>query len=245
MKLDEIAPVEFIEIEPIRLDKRCGACNGPIFIKDSTGKDAKVYTDKAGHGPVCPICFKLVRTFEQLAAKKYIELCTRNKIDYRISPTPFTLEIFSQWLRDTDFMLLRDKSIKRKRRLYNRTGIYHTNPSCGMDGWPHIDRIDSMQGYLLQNMQVLAQEHNLHKRTKIVIGPKTQTMKFFKTLRQQLKLTRYEMAKKLDLLPQTYLYYENKAQGCGLHVICKVRKATGLSWDEIGKMLDKEYRDRK
>ena len=65
-------------------------------------------------------------------------------------------------------------------------------------------------------------------------------MRFLKEIREREGLTAYGMAKKLSLLPQTYIQYERKAQGIRIKTLCNIRKKLGLTWDELGKYLDRE-----
>lgn len=70
---------------------------------------------------------------------------------------------------------------------------------------------------------------------------KTGTMRFFKKIREKLGLTKYEMANHLGMLPPTYYYYEDKAKGCSFEVLASVRKKLGISWNDLGALIDAEY----
>lgn len=65
-------------------------------------------------------------------------------------------------------------------------------------------------------------------------------MKFLKTIRENRKLSQYEMATFLGLRPQTYFYYEKKAQGINLSTLADIRKRLKLTWQELGAFIDEE-----
>lgn len=67
-------------------------------------------------------------------------------------------------------------------------------------------------------------------------------MKWLKTLREAQGLTQYGMARKLGLLVNTYIYYEAKAKGVNLEVLSHMRRKLGLSWEELGNLIDKEVK---
>lgn len=48
------------------------------------------------------------------------------------------------------------------------------------------------------------------------------------------------MALFLDMLPQTYGHYENKAAGIKLETLSHIRKKLDLSWSELGRLIDEE-----
>lgn len=66
-------------------------------------------------------------------------------------------------------------------------------------------------------------------------------MKFVAILRKRLKLTRYGLAKKLELPVQSIDHLEIKGQSIRPETLCKLRIAAGISWSEMGRILDKEY----
>lgn len=70
-------------------------------------------------------------------------------------------------------------------------------------------------------------------------------MEFLRKLRESRGLTRYAMAKKLGLIQQTYIHYEEKAAGIKLDTLARIRQALGLSWDELGAMIDNEVKKKK
>jgi DNA-binding XRE family transcriptional regulator len=105
---------------------------------------------------------------------------------------------------------------------------------------PTIDRIDGWMGYELANLQVITHSENSSKGDRTAIGRRERTMLFFKTLRNKLNLTKYEMARHLDILPQSYYYYEEKARGCSFEILSLIRKKLEISWEEIGQLIDKD-----
>lgn len=68
-------------------------------------------------------------------------------------------------------------------------------------------------------------------------------MRFLKKLRGEL--TQYSMAKKLGMIPNTYIHYETKAQGIKLDALVHIRKVLNLSWPELGEMIEKEVEENK
>lgn len=66
--------------------------------------------------------------------------------------------------------------------------------------------------------------------------------KLFEGLRAKRELTKYEMANYLGMLPQSYYYLEEKAQGCSFEVLSSVRAKSGLSWNQFGIMIDEEVK---
>ena len=65
-------------------------------------------------------------------------------------------------------------------------------------------------------------------------------MRFLKKLREDLGLKPYSMAKRLGLLTNTYVYYEEKAEGIKLEALSDIRRKLGLTWNQLGKMIDEE-----
>ncbi len=66
-------------------------------------------------------------------------------------------------------------------------------------------------------------------------------MKFIKHIRKQLGLTRYALAKELNIASQSIDHLEAKGIAMKLDSLCKLRKVSGLSWSKFGEMLDKEF----
>jgi transcriptional regulator with XRE-family HTH domain len=54
----------------------------------------------------------------------------------------------------------------------------------------------------------------------------------------------YRMAKMLDISQTSYNYLEREAKGVQFSMLCRIRKAFGLSWQSLGKMLDEEFLDQ-
>lgn len=66
-------------------------------------------------------------------------------------------------------------------------------------------------------------------------------MKFVKIIRENLGLTRYRLARELGEATQTIDNLEEKARLIRPELLCKIRKLSGLSWNQLGLLLDKEY----
>jgi transcriptional regulator with XRE-family HTH domain len=79
----------------------------------------------------------------------------------------------------------------------------------------------------------------------MIVCSKVPAMRFLKTLREAQGLTQYAMAKKLGLIINTYVQYETRAQGCNLEVLNHMRKILGLSWEELGRLIEKEIKENK
>lgn len=69
-------------------------------------------------------------------------------------------------------------------------------------------------------------------------------MRFLKTIRDSRGLSQYEMATFLGLRPQTYFYYEKKAQGINLSTLADIRKRLKLSWQELGSFIEEEVSEQ-
>jgi len=74
------------------------------------------------------------------------------------------------------------------------------------------------------------------KKESLEYGP----MRFLKKLRQDRGLTCYGMAKKLGLLVNTYVNYEESGRRVDLVKLSDMRKSLELTWDEIGSLIDRE-----
>lgn len=70
-------------------------------------------------------------------------------------------------------------------------------------------------------------------------------MRFLRKIREAQGLTQYGMAKKLNLLIPTYVHYETKARGINLEVLNSMRQKLGLSWEELGNLIEKEIKEYK
>jgi len=67
-------------------------------------------------------------------------------------------------------------------------------------------------------------------------------MRFLEKLRKKQKLTQYAAAKKLDMLPQSYTHLEEKSAGCKLITLVKIKNAFALSWEQLGKLIEREVK---
>lgn len=66
-------------------------------------------------------------------------------------------------------------------------------------------------------------------------------MKFIGTIRKRLRLTRYALAKELEIKTQSIDHLEEKGLSMKIDTLCKLRRVSGLSWDKFGSMLDREF----
>jgi transcriptional regulator with XRE-family HTH domain len=69
-------------------------------------------------------------------------------------------------------------------------------------------------------------------------------VKFIKTIREQLGFTRYKLSRVLNIPTQSVDHWEEKGVAIKPEVLCKLRKLGGLTWGEMGKMLDDEFLDK-
>lgn len=70
---------------------------------------------------------------------------------------------------------------------------------------------------------------------------KPRGMKWLKRLRLQIGIeSRYEMAKRLDMLDASYRYLEVVAKGCANETLVTIKRKTGKSWEQIGKLIEQE-----
>lgn len=70
-------------------------------------------------------------------------------------------------------------------------------------------------------------------------------VKFLTKIRESLGLTRYGLARRLNIPTQSVDYFEKDGQSLKLSVLVKLRKIGGLTWIQLGKMLDDEFDDSK
>jgi transcriptional regulator with XRE-family HTH domain len=71
------------------------------------------------------------------------------------------------------------------------------------------------------------------------------SMRFLKKLREQKGLTQYAMAKHLGMIQQTYIHDENKGAGIKIETLSQIREKLGLSWDELGRLIDDEAKEQR
>lgn len=173
---------------------------------------------------ICTECWPRSLDREIFAIFKRLESRQRRNFSADLS---FDYQQFREWLIQSDYFLLLKRA--KRVRLCNR----------GMH-LPSIDRINSGLDYRLDNMQVITIGQNSSKNSNAAVGALQKTMRFFKRLRDKLGLTKYEMARHLGILPQSYYYFEEKARGCSFEVLILIKKKLGLSWEEIGKLIEEE-----
>lgn len=106
---------------------------------------------------------------------------------------------------------------------------------------PSVDRIESWRGYDFDNIQILSLGRNIAKNNHYALGAQRATMRLFKKLREEKGLTKYEMAKFLEMSPSTYYYYEDEAKGCSFEILCLIRRKLEISWERIGQLIDDEF----
>ena len=47
------------------------------------------------------------------------------------------------------------------------------------------------------------------------------------------------------MIPNTYINYEGKAQGIKRDVFARIRETLGLSWSQLGELVDREVKEIK
>lgn len=71
-------------------------------------------------------------------------------------------------------------------------------------------------------------------------------MRFLAKLRKDLGIrSMYKMAERLGMLNNTYIYLEKKAKGCELQTLVDIKEKCGLSWDQLGDMIEMEVKTYK
>jgi len=67
-------------------------------------------------------------------------------------------------------------------------------------------------------------------------------VKFIKKIRKSMgDITRYRLADLMGIKTQVLDYYEEKGQTLTMDRLCKLRDVSGLSWEELGKLIEAEY----
>lgn len=72
-------------------------------------------------------------------------------------------------------------------------------------------------------------------------------MKFFETLRKEMGLSQAELARKLSKPLQSVRIWcgttklQRPLTGIDLRVLVKMKRLSGMSWSNIGKMLESEF----
>jgi DNA-binding XRE family transcriptional regulator len=174
---------------------------------------------------LCDKCWP--KSSEKIAEGMYNRMAVRQRTNFK-SKLTFTFAEFWQWLQANDF----EARVKKTPKAH----------ALNWDERLSIDRINSWLDYRLDNIQILTTGENCSKGNGPAIAARRVTMKFFEKLRDKKKLTKYEMARFLGMLPQTYYYLEEKARGCSFEILCMVKDKMGLSWEEMGLMIEKEVK---
>ena len=65
-------------------------------------------------------------------------------------------------------------------------------------------------------------------------------MKTVETIRKRLDLTHYGLAKKLGLTQPGLIHLERKSKGIQIITLSRLRKLSGLSWEEVGVLIDRD-----
>ena len=69
---------------------------------------------------------------------------------------------------------------------------------------------------------------------------KAKSVKWLRFLREELGLSKYAMARKIGVTPQSYQYLEARAKGCQIKTLVDAKRGTGKSWEEIGRLFEKD-----
>lgn len=69
-------------------------------------------------------------------------------------------------------------------------------------------------------------------------------MEFLEILRKNKKLSQNAMAEFLDMRTSSYVYLEKRANGIQLDTLVRIKNRLGISWADLGKLIEKEYRDK-
>lgn len=67
-----------------------------------------------------------------------------------------------------------------------------------------------------------------------------QPMKTLETIRNKLGLSDYKMSQRLGLTQPGYIHTERKGKSLRIDVLCKLQRISGLTWAELGKMLERD-----
>ena len=70
-------------------------------------------------------------------------------------------------------------------------------------------------------------------------------MRFLRGLQDKAGLKPNRAAIMLGVPPQTYHYWLNNADSIKFEYLARIRKAFGLSWNELGKLIDEEIAQNK
>lgn len=198
--------------------------------KDSDGRaswiEDRILVQELPAEAVCRVCLGLIpKTPESEMFDMYRRMSTRNKLNFG-QPVRFGFKEFEAWIAGTKY--------REILAAYEAAG----RKSKGLA--PCVDRINSWAEYSLNNIQIITCAENSGKGAGPALGAKELTMKFFKKLREDRGLSKYEMARLLEMLPQTYYYYEDQAKGCSFEILSHIRKKLKLSWSQLGKLIDGE-----
>lgn len=74
-------------------------------------------------------------------------------------------------------------------------------------------------------------------------------VKIVKKIQEQLGVTAYGLAKMIGVTQQAVRLYTGQTktarprEGMNLRALCKLRKVSGMTWQQFGKELDREFLD--
>lgn len=212
----------------------CELCLKDTDVYDLHGHTRLVQTQEKGklrrqlrkNGPsvevmICNKCWE-TSSFRR-ALKMYERMLNRQKKLGSIKH--WTFRAFWDWLQTTNY-----------------EEIYANYVAKGEDRKyvPSIDRISILLDYRLGNVQVLTGSENTRKGDARVVSGNLVALRFFEKLRTKEGLTKYEMARKLGMLPQTYYYLEEHARGCSFEILTLLKTKLNLSWETLGQLIETE-----
>lgn len=69
-------------------------------------------------------------------------------------------------------------------------------------------------------------------------------MNLIKNIKKAAGCSTYRLARNVGISPSLMDYYLNRGTGVRLDLLCRLRKTAGLSWVQLGKLLDDEFLNR-
>lgn len=71
-------------------------------------------------------------------------------------------------------------------------------------------------------------------------------MRFLGKIRKQMGVpSMYKMAEILGMLNNSYIYLEKKAKGCDFETLVDIKEKSGLSWDQMGELIEDEVKENR
>lgn len=69
-------------------------------------------------------------------------------------------------------------------------------------------------------------------------------MRFLAKIRDKMGFeSQYKMAKFLGMIEASYRYLEKSAKGCDFKTLVDIKQKCGLSWSELGKLIEDEVKE--